>query len=129
MGWISAAAVVVLAFIAGWYFNDDSEITNPLSPLRTQGIFQRYTPNLKNKYNRGANTIDGNSDGGTFNHNLQHSHGGSTGMSGGFGDGLDHKGGRVNAVIHTHGISSQFTNPTEIVSPKYFYCIGYMKMV
>ncbi|MCF6333331.1 MAG: hypothetical protein L3J11_08600 [Draconibacterium sp.] len=31
ISWISAAAVVLLAFLAGWYFNDNSEITIPLS--------------------------------------------------------------------------------------------------
>jgi hypothetical protein len=31
IGWISAAAVVVLAFIAGWYFNNNTETSNPLS--------------------------------------------------------------------------------------------------
>ena len=30
-GWISAAAVVLLAFLAGWYFNDNQEIAAPLS--------------------------------------------------------------------------------------------------
>ena len=29
--WISAAAVVVLAFIAGWYFNNNTENTSPLA--------------------------------------------------------------------------------------------------
>ncbi len=30
IGWISAAAVVVLAFLAGWYFNNNVETTTPL---------------------------------------------------------------------------------------------------
>lgn len=29
--WISAAAVILLAFLAGWYFNHNSEISSPLS--------------------------------------------------------------------------------------------------
>ena len=29
--WISAAAVVLLAFLAGWYFNNSSEIIAPLT--------------------------------------------------------------------------------------------------
>jgi len=28
IGWISAAAVVVLAFLAGWYFNDNLKVEN-----------------------------------------------------------------------------------------------------
>lgn len=31
IGWISAAAVVILAFLAGWYFNDNSNIDNSVS--------------------------------------------------------------------------------------------------
>jgi len=112
-----------------WQECDGSEITNPLSPLRTQGIFERFTPDLKNKYPRGANTVDGNSSGGSFNKSIAHSHGGYTSTNGAFGGFLDHKGPRTHAVAHRHEIGVGLGTGNEIVSPKYFYCIAYMKVV
>lgn len=106
---------------------DGSEITNPNSPLRSVGIFQRFTPDLRGKYPRGANSDFENSSGGTHNHNLTHTH--STGTAGGAGTGLENKGDRRHAVSHNHVIFSQFANPTFIESPKFVYLIAYMKII
>jgi len=108
---------------------DGSEITNPNSPLRTIGIFPRFTPDLKNKYPRGANSIDANSSGGTHNHNLTHNHGGYTGGGGGGGAGIEKKGDRRYAVFHEHTISGQYANPTFIEAPKFVYFIAYIKII
>ena len=112
-----------------WQECNGSEITNPNSPLRSVGIFQRFTPDLRGKYPRGANTLTDNNSGGTHNHNLNHAHGGNTGGGGGGGTGLEDKGDRRHAVFHTHSISSQFNNPTFIEAPAFVYFIAYMKIL
>lgn len=52
IGWISAAAVVVLAFIAGWYFNSNTEAPNPLSAgqqnIQTESEISREENTLEN---------------------------------------------------------------------------------
>lgn len=108
---------------------DGAEIVNPSSPLRSVGIFQRFTPDIRNKYPRGANSIDANSSGGSHNHSLLHSHGGATGGGGGGGDGIEDEGDRRHTGVHSHSIAAQYTSPTLIESPKFVYFIAYMKII
>ena len=61
IGWISAAAVVVLAFIAGWYFNNNTETSNPLSAeqqnIQTESEISRDENTLENDKNLSAELI------------------------------------------------------------------------
>ena len=43
LGWVSAAAVIVMAFLAGWYFNDSLKIENSVS------VRNETTPPVKSK--------------------------------------------------------------------------------
>jgi len=106
---------------------DGSEIVNPNSPLRSIGVNKNYTPNMKDRYVRFTNSVSGNPQGGTQNHNLKHAH--STGMPSAVGPGLEKKGDRRYRVPHTHHISEQYDNPTRLDSPAYIYLIPYMKIV
>jgi len=98
---------VTLPNINYWQLCDGSEITNPNSPLRTIGIFNRFTPNFNEKYPRGANDIINNNSGGTNTHNLDHTH--STSASGGGGQAIDNRNKDPassnirSAILHTHG--------------------------
>ena len=78
---------VTLPDINYWQLCDGSEITNPNSPIRTIGIFQRFTPNLFEKFPRGSNDTINNNSGGTHTHNLDHTH--STGATHSGGPFLD----------------------------------------
>ena len=106
-----------------------SEITDPNSPLRSVGIFQRFTPDLRGKYARGANTTIDNNSGGSHNHNLTHAHSGETGIGGVINFALEDKGDRRASGFHTHTIPTQYANPTVIESPKFVYFIAYIKII
>lgn len=93
------------------------EITHPQSPLATVIPTNRFTPDLLNKYLRGAADDTNNNSGGSPTVNLQHDHGGNTatvsapplGAEGGDRYGYD-------PLTHLHTISDDMstTEPNEV---------------
>ena len=83
-----------------WQICDGSEITNPNSPIRSIGLNQRFTPNLKDRYLKGANASNLNPTGGSQLHNLAHGH--STGGPSAEGGGMQDKGDRRRRETHDH---------------------------
>lgn len=114
-----------------WQYCDGSEITNPNSPIRSLGIFQNFVPDFRDKYPRGANDETNNSTGGSFSHNLNHSH--PIGVAGGGGGGLDEDDKGFDdqrwGPPHDHGLNTDLASPTVIIAPKYVYLNAYMKVV
>jgi hypothetical protein len=110
-----------------WQECDGSEITNPNSPLRSIGAYQNFTPDMRDRYIKFADSEIGNPQGGSQNHNLAHNH--TTGGPSSVGPGIEEKGDRRYRVSHTHSIASQYSNPTTLDSPAYVYSIAYMKIV
>jgi hypothetical protein len=111
-----------------WQFCDGSEITNPNSPIRSIGLNQRFTPDMRRKFPRVANNLTTNPIGGTWDHNLNHNHGGSTGGPSAIGGGMDKKGDRRRRDVHSHSIPAQYNNPTTIEKPAYITYNAYMKI-
>ena len=109
-----------------YQFCDGSEINNINSPLRSIGLNQRFVPDLRNKYPRGANSAVLNPSGGTWDHNLAHGH--STGLPSTIGGRVDNKGDRRRRDLHTHSIPDQYNNPTTIETPAYISYNFYMKI-
>lgn len=98
-----------------WQLCDGEEITSPTSPLRTMGMVQRFTPDLRGRFVRGATNAISNSFGGSDAAATSHAHGGSTGNVGGTikGEEGDEKAARKD---HNHNIESNLNdspnNPT-----------------
>ena len=110
-----------------WQVCNGSEITNPNSPLRSIGLNLRFTPDLRDRYARGALLSNTNPTGGSHNHNLSHQH--TTGTASADGGGLRKKGDRRRRNPHTHILNTQYNNPTVVEAPAYVYYIAYMKIV
>lgn len=96
-----------------WTICDGSVINDIDSPMNGQA-----TPNLKNKFPKGASTDLIN--GGNSTINIQHSHGGRTGVTDDRADvvadiGVDHSIG----APHYHSINNQWSTAEPII-PKYF---------
>jgi hypothetical protein len=112
-----------------WQICDGSEITNPLSPIRSLGIFQNFVPDLRDKYIRGANDEVNNNSGGSHAHGLNHTH--VIGAGGGGGSGLDNEtkgpGDQRHGPAHNHGLDEDLAI-TEIITPKFVYLNAYMKV-
>lgn len=106
---------------------DGSEITNPISPLRTVGLAQKFTPNMTGRMVRGAPDTVSNNFGGNFTIDLSHDHNGNTGLSGGSikGEEGDEKTSRQN---HRHPIVTDMSN-VEPVNPCSQLLAFYMKVV
>lgn len=109
-----------------WQFCDGSEIVNPNSPIRSIGLNQRFTPDMRSRFPRVSNTLNTNGTGGTWNHNLEHAH--STGLPSAIGGTIDKKGDRRRRDQHSHSISAQYSNPTVIEAPAYITYNAYMKI-
>lgn len=109
-----------------YQFCDGSEITNLNSPIRSVGLNQRFTPDLRTKYPRAANGLTTNPIGGSWDHNLSHGH--STGLPTAIGGRVDNKGDRRRRDLHTHSIPGQYANPTTIETPAYISYNFYMKI-
>lgn len=109
-----------------YQFCDGSEITNINSPLRSIGLNQRFTPDLRGRFPRGTSSATTNTKGGTWDHNLEHAH--TTGLPSSAGGGLDKKGDRRRRDQHTHVIYEQYDNPTTIETPAYIAYNAYMKI-
>lgn len=106
---------------------DGSEITHPLSPIRSIGLSQRFTPDLRGKYPRGANNWTTNPMGGTWDHNVEHNHG--TGGPSSIGATITaNKGDRSRRDVHTHSIGNALTSPLTIETPAYIVYNAYMKI-
>lgn len=91
---------------------DGSEITNLDSPLSSEPGFPYYTPDMRNRYIRGANasTVAGNEAGGAASASHAHDHGGVTDTytddTYNFAtDGEDLLAPAVGATGHNHNIS------------------------
>jgi hypothetical protein len=61
-----------------WQICNGDEITNPYSPLRTDGLRERFTPDVTNRFIHCSTTTTDNSTGGSQLFNLNHAHGGTT---------------------------------------------------
>jgi hypothetical protein len=106
---------------------DGSEIVHPLSPIRSIGLHQRFTPDLRGKYPRGANDWTTNPIGGTWDHNVEHAH--STGGYSSLGSTITaDKGDRSRRDQHTHSIGNSLSNPVTIETPAYIVYNAYMKI-
>ncbi len=105
---------------------DGSEITHPNSPIRSIGLNQRFTPDLRDKYPRGANSYVVNPIGGTWDHNVSHAH--STGGPSAIGGTIDTKGDRRRRDFHTHSISSALASTLVVETPAYIVYNAYMKI-
>ena len=105
---------------------DGSEITHPNSPLRSIGLNQRFTPDLRGKYPRGATNFSSNPTGGTWDHNVNHAH--TTGIPSSIGGRMQKKGDRRRRDVHTHAINAALNNPTVVESPAYITYNAYMKI-
>lgn len=106
---------------------DGSEITHPNSPIRSFGLNQRFTPDLRGKYPRGANNWTTNPSGGTWDHNVAHAH--STGGYSTIGNTITaNKGNRRRRDQHTHSIGSALTSPLTVETPAYIVYNAYMKI-
>lgn len=109
-----------------YQFCDGSEITNINSPIRSIGLNQRFTPDLRAKYPRGAANASSNPTGGTWNHNLAHAH--STGGPSAVGGTMTTKGDRRRRDVHSHSVPSQYSDPVVIETPAYITYNFYMKI-
>lgn len=108
---------------------DGSEITNATSPLRTMGIDMRFTPDMRNRYLRGANagTVLGNELGGAATLNLAHAHGGFTGAFAHAILGEEGNDNTVPANNHAHPISSDLS-AMEPLEPAHQQIAYYLKI-
>lgn len=119
-----------------WQYCDGSEITHPLSPLRTIGLFEGRTPNLQDCVLRAAtatssNTIDRGSERQTFD--FAHDHTGFTETMGG-GDliyeGQDEEEPGLRRILpdHKHSVTEDLTGDREINFPRCWLSGAYMKI-
>ena len=109
-----------------WQECNGSEILNPNSPLRTIGILKNYTPDLRDRYLK-VSPNDTNPKAGSQDHAFQHTHG--MGGASNIGPGLNDKGDRRVRVAHAHEVAVQYEEVTTLVSPAFYKCIAYMKVV
>lgn len=111
-----------------WQLCDGSEITNPLSPLRTQGLVTRYTPTYSDRFFRFSNDTTTNNQGGSQSFDLEHNHGGVTGDT--YVPALSGESGneRNNHILHNHSISSDLADATNIDYPAALLLAPYMKI-
>lgn len=111
-----------------WQECDGSEITNPNSPLRTQGPIINTTPNLIEKYIRMPISFGQAGVSGGFNSTslFRHNHGGRTGDADP-GNDIDDGSSIQDAVSHTHTIDYAFPNPVN-VEPPYYTVKFYMRI-
>lgn len=109
--------------------SDGSEITDPDSPLKTVGITNRFTPDMRSRYLRAADasTNAGNEAGGDATVNLSHSHGGTTGVH---SAGLAGEEGNDDVAVsqhHAHPINADL-NSAEPLDPAYQQVAFYLKI-
>lgn len=110
-----------------WQECNGSEIVNPNSPLRSIGVNQNFTPDLRDRYLRISDDLSTNPQGGSQEHNLQHTH--NTGGPSHIGGSMDEKGDRNIRVPHNHAVAVQYSNPTVLTSPAFYKCIAYIKII
>lgn len=114
---------------------DGEEITNPLSPLRTDPNYPsatRHVPDLRNCYARFSNdgtskvvnSVTPSGDGSQY-HNIAHGH--QTGGGGGGGS-LDSDNERREAPPHSHSTPTAWGSNHLINAPAYIYVTAYMKV-
>lgn len=109
------------------YSNSD-EITNPVSPLRTIGVDHHFTPDMRDRFVRGANagTTSGNEAGGASTLNLLHAH--ATGPvdppRGSDGEEGDEQ---LSGQDHTHGVSTDLA-ADEPLDPAHLKVAMYLKI-
>ena len=110
-----------------WQRCDGTQITNPLSPLRTIGLSTRFTPDLRNRYPQCHDSAIGSDLGGTQTYNLQHSHGGATGVACPpiF---VEADGDRRFSVCHAHSIAEALSSPIVIDYPAYLHLSAFFKI-
>lgn len=109
-----------------YQFCDGSEITNPNSPIRSTGLNQRFTPDMRGKYPRVAMNSTTNPSGGSWSHNLHHGHG--TGGPSAIGGTIKTKGDRRRRDVHSHSVPEQYEDPTIIETPAYIAYNAYIKI-
>jgi hypothetical protein len=107
---------------------DGSEITNPNSPLRSQGGSPRFVPNMIDRYLRVPINFGLSGQTGGLNSTLQfkHNHGGRTntvGTGGAIRSGYNKR----HARSHSHAINTSFPNPVN-VEPPYYTVKFYMRI-
>jgi hypothetical protein len=107
---------------------DGGEITNGLSPLRSTGLTQRYTPDMKDRFPRGADasTVLGSEAGGNATVDLSHTHttGTNEPLRGSDGEEGDEQ---APGVDHNHGVNSDLSS-TEPLNPAHLKVVYYMKV-
>lgn len=103
-----------------WQECNGSEITNPNSPLRSQGASRRYTPNMINRYMRVPINFGLAGNSGGFNTTLQfkHNHGGTTNTVG-VGGAIKSGHNANTAISHSHEITTSFPNRVNVEPPFY----------
>lgn len=107
---------------------DGSEITNPNSPLRSQGSSTRFVPDMRNRYIRMPKLfgLSGNAGGENATLKFKHNHGGRTntvGVGGAIRGGYNKR----HARSHSHAIKTSFPNPVN-VEPPYYTVRFYMRI-
>lgn len=106
---------------------DGSEITEPNSPFKTTGGVNRFTPNMTDKYIRGAANATATAAIGAATANFQHDHGGATGLwchPVGPEDGDEEP---SVSFCHDHSISPDL-DPASPLDPQYIYLAIYLKI-
>lgn len=110
-----------------YQYCDGSEITNPLSPLRSIGLSLNFTPNMVNKFPRGAALATGNATGGDTAWNLAHNHGGNTTAAGGGATDCEEGDEQRTSTEHTHTIAASLEDGT-LDWPAWVGLAPYMKI-
>ena len=119
-----------------WQYCDESEITHPLSPLRTIGLFEGRTPNFQDAVLRAASTTSANpydysSARQTFD--VKHDHGGFPDKSGG-GNNIDEGQDEVEPGLrrilpdHKHSVEEDLTDPRQVDFPYCWLSGAYIKI-
>lgn len=114
-----------------WQYCDGSEITNPLSPIRSQGANIRHVPNMTNRYIRSAANASDNGTGGQQSVNFSHDHGGFTGFDTPPGPIMyqeDDENSNFVRVAHNHSITEHSVGTLSWDCPAYFYVGAYLKI-
>ncbi|RYZ74567.1 MAG: hypothetical protein EOP09_00265 [Proteobacteria bacterium] len=95
-----------------YQISNGGEITEATSPLRSIGEDLRFTPDMRNRYVRGAPSLAACGYGGNATVDLSHDHGGITGLT--FApvtanDGNERRSWNANFPGHDHPISSDLS--------------------